>query len=459
MLHAARQMPQLFQIATFLLGIDLAMQLAQHHGQLEQCGQLGGEGLGRGHANLGAGTGVADQFAGARDRAFRHVADRQRMQVTERLGVFERFHRVQGFTGLGDGDDQMFGIGVGGAVAVLAGDFHAARQAGDGFDPIACGQASVVAGAAGQDLHALDVLEHGFGVLAEQRCRETTCINRGFDGVGQRARLFVDFLLHEVAVRAQLQRGQRHIRHALLALRRGVVGIEYAHAVAGQLGGVSFFQEYHPTGGLQDRRHIGGDEVLALAQPHQQRATHACHHHALGLVFADHRQCVGAGQFLDRALQGAEQVVLIGLEVMMDQVRYHLGIGLRFEHITQRQQLLALLLVVLDDAVVHQRHALADMRMGIGLGDTAMRRPAGMADAQHRMELLGDGRPFHFGNAAGAPHAADVLGVEHGNAGGIVAAVFQPLESFNQYRNHIATSDRSHNPAHSLSTRDYERTF
>ena len=37
--------------------------------------------------------------------------------------------------------------------------------------------------------------------------------------VGDRARLLVDFLLHEVAVRAQLQRGQRHVGDVHLARR------------------------------------------------------------------------------------------------------------------------------------------------------------------------------------------------------------------------------------------------
>ncbi|MNV34219.1 hypothetical protein D3C71_1256290 [compost metagenome] len=69
------------------------------------------------------------------------------------------------------------------------------------------------------------------------------------------------------------------------------------------------------------------------------------------------------------------------------------------------------------------------------------------------MELLGDGRALHFGNTTGATHAADALAIKHSYSRRIVAAVFQPLESFNQYWNHIAISDRSHNAAHSPSVR------
>src|SRR5690606_35629833 len=125
----------------------------------------------------------------------------------------------------------------------------------------------------------------------------------------------------------------------------------------------------------------------------------------------------------------------------------------------QRAQAFALFLVVLDDAVVHQRHAVADVRMGVGFGDAAVGGPAGVADAQRRGEALGGGGVLHLGHAAGAAHAADVAVFQHGDAGGIVAPVFQPLQSFDQYRYHVAISDRSHNAAHSPSVWIHRRTF
>ena len=53
------------------------------------------------------------------------------------------FHRVQGFAGLGDGDDQLFRIGNHVAVAVFAGDFDVGRDFGDGFEPVFGGQRGV----------------------------------------------------------------------------------------------------------------------------------------------------------------------------------------------------------------------------------------------------------------------------------------------------------------------------
>ncbi|MNM59288.1 hypothetical protein D3C81_705340 [compost metagenome] len=144
---------------------------------------------------------------------------------------------------------------------------------------------------------------------------------------------------------------------------------------------------------------------------------------------------------------------MVGLQVMVDQVRDDLGIGLRLEHVAQRGQLLALFFMVLDDAVVYQRHAFTDVRVCIGLGHTAVGRPARVADAQSGLELFGRGGIFHFGDAAGTTYAAYLVAIQHRDARRVVAAVFQPLESFNQYWNHVAISDRSHNAAHSPSVR------
>ena len=137
--------------------------------------------------------------------------------------------------------------------------------------------------------------------------------------------------------------------------------------------------------------------------------------------------------------------------MMMDQVRDDFGIGLRFKRVAQRAQLLALLFVVLDDAVVHQGHTVADVRMCIGLGDTAVGGPAGVADAQHRIEALSLGRHGHFRHAAGTTHPADfrtLALVDHRDARGIVATVFKALQTLDQYRYYVAIGDCTHDSTH-----------
>jgi hypothetical protein len=95
----------------------------------------------------------------------------------------------------------------------------------------------------------------------------------------------------------------------------------------------------------------------------------------------------------------------------VDQVRDDLGVGLRFELVAELAQAIALLLVVLDDAVVHQREfAVAHVRMRVAFGDAAVRGPARVADAQARGEVFGLRGRFHLRDAPGAAHAAHVAG-------------------------------------------------
>ena len=138
---------------------------------------------------------------------------------------------------------------------------------------------------------------------------------------------------------------------------------------------------------------------------------------------------------------------------MVDQVRDNLGVGLRFERVPGRAQALALLLVVFDDAVVHHRKlAEADVRVGVGLGDAAVRGPAGVANPEVGVETLCLRRGLHFGDPAGAAHAADLasaaFAIEHRDAGRIVATVFQPLQALDQNGDHIAIRDRADDSAH-----------
>ncbi len=136
---------------------------------------------------------------------------------------------------------------------------------------------------------------------------------------------------------------------------------------------------------------------------------------------------------------------------MVDQVCDDFGIGLRLEGVAHREQLLALLFVILDDAVVHQRHALADVRMRVGLGNAPMGGPAGVADAQHRIEAFGLGRRGHFRHATRATHPAylGALGVvDHRDAGGIVTAVLKALQTLDQHWYHVAIGDCTHDSTH-----------
>src|SRR3546814_9119718 len=88
-----------------------------------------------------------------------------------------------------------------------------------------------------------------------------------------------------------------------------------------------------------------------------------------------------------------------------------------------------------------------------------MRGPGGVAYAQVGMEALAAGGRLHFGDAAGTAHATDVEPlplVDHGDAGRVVAAVFEALETFDEDGNHSAIRDRADDAAHGWGTPEQE---
>ena len=75
------------------------------------------------------------------------------------------------------------------------------------------------------------------------------------------------------------------------------------------------------------------------------------------------------------------QVEVLAAELVFEQVADDLGVGLGVERVAAGEQLAAKLGVVLDDAVVDdgQSTLAVQVRMGVGIGDSAVGRPARMA--------------------------------------------------------------------------------
>ena len=72
------------------------------------------------------------------------------------------------------------------------------------------------------------------------------------------------------------------------------------------------------------------------------------------------------------------------LDLARDEVADDLGVGLALELAPLGDQLVAQRLEILDDAVVDQRHRPDDVRVGVADRRRAMRRPAGVGDADRR---------------------------------------------------------------------------
>ncbi len=129
-------------------------------------------------------------------------------------------------------------------------------------------------------------------------------------------------------------------------------------------------------------------------------------------------------------------------------MRHHFGVGLADEFGAVLFQLLAQLAIILDDAVVHHRHLLGGMRMRVVLGRAAMRRPAGVTDADDAGERLLEQALFQiFQFAFGAP-AREQPALKRGDARGVIAAIFEPLQRIDQLVRDGLTAENPDDPAH-----------
>src|SRR5258708_7418790 len=134
---------------------------------------------------------------------------------------------------------------------------------------------------------------------------------------------------------------------------------------------------------------------------------------------------------------------------MMNAVGNDFGIGFGREGVAQAFQMGAQSFVILDDPVVHDRDTVArEMRVGVVRGRNAMSGPSSMRNAdvaadRSRVERLLEN--FHF---ADGPEAGDSAGVEHGDALGIVAAVFQAAQSLHEDGNRVALCNDTHDSTH-----------
>ena len=145
-------------------------------------------------------------------------------------------------------------------------------------------------------------------------------------------------------------------------------------------------------------------------------------------------------------------------EHVVDEMQHDLGVGLGLEDRALLLQRLAQLAEILDDAVVDDGDALGRMRMRVVLGRLAVGGPAGVADAGVAGERLGFEPGFQILQLAFGAAAIELLALQRRDAGGVVAAIFEPLERIHQLLRDRSASQNADNAAHAVknpkSTRD-----
>jgi hypothetical protein len=260
-----------------------------------------------------------------------------------------------------------------------------------------------------------------------------------------------------VAVRAEFGRAGVRVHRLDFTLDRAVVGVDDPVARQLQVDDVAFFQVDDLVGGAGQRHRIRGDEILALAEADDQRRALARGHDAVRFFAREHGDRISTLQALDGQAHGLEQVAVVHV---IDQVGDHFGVGLALEHITEGRQFSAQLVVVLDDAVMDQCDAgivrrRREVRVRILRGGRAVRRPAGVGDARKTLQVGFPDLGFEIRHPRGAARTRQTAIHVQGDAAGIIAAVFQALQTFEQDRGDIALGYCADDTAHELLQKVY----
>ena len=139
---------------------------------------------------------------------------------------------------------------------------------------------------------------------------------------------------------------------------------------------------------LDDGRHVGGEEIAALAVAEQQRRVLARGDDAVRTVGTEHAERVSALDAAQYAAHGLQKVVAL-VVVEFEQLRHDLGIGLGLEGDALPDQEFLDLNIVFDDAVVNDRELSVLAHVGVGVGDIrrAVCRPAGVTKADAAFDV------------------------------------------------------------------------
>ena len=128
----------------------------------------------------------------------------------------------------------------------------------------------------------------------------------------------------------------------------------------------------------------------------------------------------------------------------------HLGVGFRLKDHTGGCELLAQGPVIFDDPVLNHRHPAAAIPVGMGvvLFRLAMGRPAGMADPAKPWRTVTIHTNDEIVELAFGAKAVQILALQRGDAGGVIAAVLQLAKPFKQQRCRVSRTNHRNDAAH-----------
>ena len=217
-------------------------------------------------------------------------------------------------------------------------------------------------------------------------------IDTADDGLGERLWLLVDLLEHEVFVATLLGGLRCPVDGGHGPLEWRAVDVREGHAPRPQVGDVTVLEKDDLVGVGQDRRDIGGQEALALAQAHHERDVLARADQPVPLAAMHDRDRIGSFEPPQGFAHGIGEIASVGL---LHEVGDRLRIRLGGQRVPAGLQPVPKLAKVLDDPVVDDGDLTGTVlvRMGVEVIRPTMRRPTGMSQADGGVRrAIRDGR-------------------------------------------------------------------
>ncbi len=363
-----------------------------------------------------------------------------------RLGVAQRRQRIGGLAGLRNEDRQIALAQRRLAIAEFGSHIDLDRHAGEPLEPVFGDIAGIARGAAGRDRNTLDILE-----VERQLDRQRYALGRHVDVARQRVAdhfgLLVNFLGHEVAIIRLVDQERRRAGFQHLAIHhRAVLVVDHAD-FTGQDHPVAILEIADGIGEGRERDGVRSQIHLAVAIADRQRRALAGADHQIAITLEHESQRERTTQLRQRGLHRILRRHSLE-QIGIDQVHHDFGIGLALELRTLLFQHLPQFAEILDDAVVDHGDVVGRMRMRVALGRLAVGGPARVPDAGMAGQRLGAQSCLEVFQFAFGAATFEMVAFQRGDTGGIVAAIFEPLERIHDLIGDRSTPQNADNPAH-----------
>ena len=263
-------------------------------------------------------------------------------------------------------------------------------------------------------------------------------------------RLLKDLLEHEVFVVAEFDLLKIELKLANLRGDFDVVDRGRAETLAGNARDGVIVQRDRLRCVRHDGARIRCNDVLAVSDANHQWRTLARNDEHVRLFLANHRDGVRASDLAQRSLHGLLKITCVKFA---NQVCEHFGIGLAVEDVPLLGEVLLQRRVVLDDAVVDDRDAVAKLFVVavwvcVLLRHTAVRRPTGVRDANRSLEpaTVVD-ELLDVRDATDRARNLEAT-IHDGDTRRVVPAILKALQAFEKNVCCLATADVGNDSAH-----------